>query len=102
MAGTEIDYGAEHKKPDEHGNYILMKAGLTNRKYTPAEFITAIDVLEWPDTVHQTRISSLGVARVVMEALAKRATSVTITDFQPNRVELERIMKTAIRLGHSE
>ena len=102
MAGTEIDYGAEHKKPDEHGNYILMKAGLTNRKYTPAEFLTAIDVLEWPDTVHQTRISSLGVARVVMEALAKRASSVTIRDFEPNQAELERIMQNPIRTYHSD
>jgi len=82
--------------------YLLMLAGVETRTYDPGEFLSAIDRASLDGIASAQRKRAISDVKSILAMAAKRASSVTIKDFSPNRQELEDIMLMPFRERHSD
>ena len=97
MPEPTIVYDTLEQPIHTNGEYLLMKAGITDGTYPTQEFIAKLDDVSLDGIRTQEGKRDVGVQRNFMKTFAGMGDTVTVKDFNPKEAELVRFVNTTFR-----
>ncbi|MBT3985057.1 hypothetical protein HOD38_00725 [archaeon] len=102
MNEPTITYGVFEQPLHTNGQYLLMEADIGNREYSTTDFIAAIEGVDVSRVLTGEGRRDVGNQRMVLKTMARMADTVTIANFEPDRVALERFVNTTFAQMRAE
>ena len=100
MSEPIIVYGSVEQSIHTNGQYLLMKAEITDGTYTAQEFIDKINGVSLDEITLEKGRSDVDVQRKFMNSFAGMGETVTISDFNPDKEYLEKFVNTSFQDIH--
>ena len=97
MSEPTIVYGTLEQPIHTNGQYLLMKAEITDGTYTTQDFIDKMNSVSLDEITLKKGRSDVNNLRTFMQTFAEKGDTVTIRDFNPDREYLETFVNTSFQ-----